>query len=395
VNSPASPDAAPLRAARALLPAVLVGLYLEAMFYVVPRFWLGYSYIQFLFDYAHGPARRSLEGEILRHLAPAPYSIALFQAWANLQLLAAMSLFVVIVWRLARRSSPGALVLVAVLASSPLTFKNLCFDQGRQDVLGVIALEAAVLLSREGAPRGLAWLIAALALPLALVNENLLLLYLPACLLIVALHAAGILAPAVPRWLAAVPLAACAAACLLCLLLPHPGIPREAYHTYLQSKSVQPLAPGEPERWLYSGPGDNFAFARQEWQKFRPRQWAGVGSYLLFGGVLAGAVAATSASLPAGRLRAGYLLALAGLTPGYAVLFLGASDVARWFANLNLCVLLFSLGMVTTAGFPTRLRHWGPLIPFAAFQLALIGGFGVVFPVFDLAGDLHRLWALL
>jgi len=369
-------------------------MYLEAMFYVVPRFWLGYSYIQFLFDYAHGLVRRSLEGEILRHLAPAPYSITLFQTWANLQLLAAMILFVVIVWRLARRSSPGAWVLVAVLVSSPLTFKNLCFDQGRQDVLGVIALEAAVLLSLEGVPRALAWLLAAIAVPLALVNENLLLLYLPACLLIVGLHAAGVLAPAVPRGLAAVPIAACGFACLLCLLLPHPTIPREAYHSYLQSKSVQPLAPGEPERWLYSGPGDNFAFARQEWQKFRSRQWDGRGSYLLFGGVLAGAVAATATGLPAGRPRAGYLLSLAALAPGYAVLFLGASDVARWFANLNFCVLLYSLWMIAAAGVPGRILFWAALVPFAAFQLALIGGFGVVFPVFDLAGDLHRLWAL-
>jgi hypothetical protein len=76
-------------------------------------------------------------------------------------------------------------------------------------------------------------------------------------------------------------------------------------------------------------------------------------------------------------------------------LFLGASDVARWFANLNFCALLCSLGMLGAAGAPGRLRLWAPLIPFAAFQLALIGGFGVVFPVFDLAGDLHRLWALL
>jgi len=91
---------------RALAQVAVIGVYLETLFYVVPRDWVGYKFIHLLFDYKHGPARRSLEGEILRHLVAPPYSVGFFHWFANLQLLAAILLFMLVTWMIAAARDP-------------------------------------------------------------------------------------------------------------------------------------------------------------------------------------------------------------------------------------------------------------------------------------------------
>jgi hypothetical protein len=203
----------------------------------------------------------------------------------------ALVLFAVIVMVVAFRSlSTSTVVLALLIISSPTTFKNLIFDIGRQDAIGVIAVEAAILFGFLESRTLLPIFLSVITLPLALINENLLLLYLPACL---AIHGCR----AVAGWrerragnaslsIDLAPLVVFAISCLICMRMPSPTIPRDAYHNYLQSKSLQRLAPGEPERWLYSSAADNFAFARGEWSKFRHLQGEGLQEYLIFGVVL-------------------------------------------------------------------------------------------------------------
>jgi hypothetical protein len=374
---------------RALAQVAVIGVYLETLFYVVPRDWVGYKFIHLLFDYKHGPARRSLEGEILRHLVAPPYSVGFFHWFANLQLLAAILLFMLVTWMIAARSgSASRFVLALLIVSSPTTFKNLLFDQGRQDILGVIALESSMLLGFLDSAGPLSIFLSVVTVPLALINENLLLLYLPACL---AIHGCRLIGCApgrtLPRWLKFAPFMVFAGACLVCVMMPAPRISQDAYHAYLQTKSVQRLAPGEPERWLYSNASDNFAFARESWPRFRDRQWARLPTYLLFGAVLVGCCTLVGRSVRAKGVRGPVLYAagLACLLPGYAVLFLGAGDVARWFANLNLAFLLYSHWYLSWAEADPPVRFWLPAVPIAAFQMAMISGFGVVYPVFDFA----------
>jgi hypothetical protein len=370
-----------------LVQVAVIGAYLDFLFYKVPRDWVGYKFILLLLDYKHGPARRSLEGELLRHIINPPYSVSLFHGFIDLQIIAAILLFTVIVWKVATRSASAAhLVLALIIVSSPTTIKNLLFDQGRQDIVGFIALEIAVLLGFLNSGVPLSIFLAVAALPLALINENLLLLYLPACL---AVHCCRVIGPGpgkpLPVGLRAAPVAMYALACLVCFTLPRPTISKEAYHAYLQTKSVQALAPGEPERLLYFSARDNFAFARGEWPKFRGRQFARTPEYAFFGAVLAGSCAAVALSLRgAGRgSRLLYFVGVASILPGFAVLFLGASDVARWFANMNLAVLTFSLWYMSWSESNPPMRLWFPLGAVAAVQAAMIAGFGVIYPVFD------------
>jgi hypothetical protein len=380
--------------------ALFIG-YLDAVFWVIPRDYLRYKFNQLLFDYAHGLARRSLEGEILRHLVAPPYSLGFFREFAGVQTLVALLLFAVVAGVVAARSSSvSRLLLALVILSSPTTFKNMVFDLGRQDAIGVIVLEVAVLLGLARSQRMLPAFVSVVTLPLALMNENLLLLYVPACL---AIHGSRLAAGwrgrakgVAPALLGLAPFAVFAASCLVCVFLPSPTIPRDAYRAYLQTKSIGKLDPGQPERWLYSGAAENFEFARGEWAKFAHLQREGLPQYLVFGAVLALACVLVARSLKDGEVRGRrlYLAGLFAILPGYAVLFLGASDIARWFANLNLAMLVFSFWYLSWSEAEPPAPAWRPLIPVAAVQLFLFGGFGVVFPAFDLAGDFARFLSL-
>jgi len=382
------------RGAWALVQAALVGAYLEAVFFLCPRNWPGYGYIQFLFDYAHGPARRSLEGEIARHLVAPPYTIGQFQVLTNALLLAALLLFVVVAWRSGTpRFSLARTVLVVWLAASPLTFKNLLLDQGRLDVLGVFVLELTLLLGWAGSPWLLAGLLTLVTVPLALCNENLLLLHLPAALAILGAVTIGP-RPGTRRRIAPFAAAAAtyAAACLLCVLMPKPNIPQAQYRTYLEGKSLTRLPPWDAERWPYSSARDNFAFARAERTRLAPLQRAHLPSYLLYFALLCGAGLTTARSLPAGWSGRGrYLAGLACTLPGYAVLMWGASDLSRWCANLTLCTLALSLFFRVEDEAEPAAGPWWLLVPPALFQLLFLGGFGVNEPSVSLGAGFHWL----
>ncbi len=380
--------------------AFLVG-YLDLAFYVVPRDFFEYKFAQFLFNYAHGLARRSLEGEVFRHLFSPPYPIELFGRLAGFQTIAVFVLFAAIVWRVDRRSRASSRFILALLvASSPTTFKNLIFDTGRQDGIGVLAIEVSILLGLAPSGYPLALFLCAALLPMALVNENLLLLYAPACL---AIHGCRLWAerkerPArgLPAVLKVAPFVILAASYVVCLRLPYPKIPRAEYHRYLQGLTPQNLDQCEPERWLYSNASDNFAFARGEWARLSPLQFASAGQYAAFllVLVLVCALVALSTDRDSPRNRRLFAAGLALIAPGYLVLFAGASDLARWFSNMNVAVMLFGLWYLSWSGGEKWPRLWWVLVPIAAFQLTMIGGFGIVYPNFTLAGDWARLAAL-
>lgn len=367
MTPPAHPDPADQRRQTQLLLlkiAFLVG-YLDLAFYVVPRDFFEYKFAQFLFDYAHGLARRSLEGEVFRHLFSPPYPIALFGWLSGLQTILVFVLFATIVWRVDRRSrSASRFILALLVVSSPTTFKNLIFDTGRQDGIGVLALEISILLGLGSSGYPLALFLCAALLPMALVNENLLLLYAPACL---AVHGCRLWAerrerPAggLPTFLKAAPFVLLAASYLVCLRLPYPRIPRAEYHRYLQARTPQNLDQCEPERWLYSNAADNFAFARGEWARLSPLQFASAGQYAAFFLVLLLACALVAQASDRDSPRNGRLFAagLALILPGYVVLFAGASDLARWFSNMNLAVMLFGLWYLSWSGGERRPRLW-------------------------------------
>ena len=375
--------------------------YLDLVFYVMPRDFLEYKFAQFLFDYAHGLSRRSLEGEIFRHLVRPPYTSDLFAHVAGLQTVAVIILFGLIVWQVEKRSRfHSRFIMALLLISSPTTFKNLIFDFGRQDCIGVMALEVSILLGLIGSAYPLSLFLCAVMLPVALINENLLLLYMPACL---AVHGCRLWAErrnprvgGLPLLLKVGPFLMLAASYLICLGLPYPAISLSGYHEYLKSKSVQSLGHSEPERWLYSNASDNFAFARGEWAKFSPLQFASAGQYVAFllVLVLVCCLVAFSAGRDSPRSRRLFWAALACLLPGYIVLFVGASDLARWFSNLNLAIMLFGYWYLSWSESEPSPRVWMLMVPIAGVQLLLMGGFGIVYPNFTFAGDLARMAAL-
>lgn len=378
---------------------------------------LYYKFSEFVFDYRYGVIRRGLAGEVFRHLLPPPYSLAQFQCVANLLLLAAILLFLLIgLVALRRHPHPGVACLLLVIAASPLTFKNQIFDQGRQDIFGLIFLEVVMLALLAERPRTALAVATAGILPLSLIHEGQLLIFVPAVLVALALarpyHAFGAKvvvpcsrwreqeAPGVPArgstrlmptceksglgpasglsWRAyALPLAVFAGSLLINWALPPPRAPYTVFHHYLKSKLQDPF-PFDADWFLYQRLAGARAYAVSELHRQARFQFASAWDYLAALAVLA----AVAFGLPTrngrgGRPRRRFLLAATWLVPGYAVLFWLASDWARWVADFSFCFLLLAFLLVVR----DRVRPaLAPLLVIAALQLAGTGPFGVEVP---------------
>lgn len=347
---------------------------LVAYFRFLVRSDLYYKFIDFLFDYRYGIIRRGLAGEIFRHLLPPPYSLTQFQGMADLLLIAAILLFLLIgVAALRRHPHPGVACLLLAIAASPLTFKNQIFDQGRQDILGLIFLEGIILATLAGRRRTALVVATACILPLSLVYEGELLLFVPAALVAVVIwNRAGL------SWRAyALPLAVFAGSLLVNWALPPPRVPYGVYHAYIQSKSLASY-PFTQDWFLYQRLAGGHAFAVSELHRLGRFQIAAVWDYLAALATLAG----VAFSLPTrdggtGRPRHRFLLTASWLVPGYAALFWLASDWARWVADFSFCFLLLALLYVVR----DRVRPaLAPLFIVAALQLPINGPFGIEVP---------------
>lgn len=350
------------------------GALLVAYFFHLIRGDLYYKFIEFLFDYHYGIIRRGLVGEIFRHLLPPPYSLTQFQGVANLLLLAAILLFLLIgLIALRHHPHPAVACLLLAIAASPLTFKNQIFDQGRQDIFGLIFLEGIILATLAGRRRTALAVATAGILPLSLIHEGQLLLFVPAGLVILAMRdRAG-------AWWrgCALPLAVFAGSLVVNWTLPPPRVPFAVYHAYLHSKSVDPFS-FAPDWFLYQRLTGARSFAVSELRHLGRYQVAAVWDYL----AALATLAVVAFSLPArdggtGRPRRRFLLAASWLVPGYVVLFWLASDWARWVADFSFCFLLLALLLVVR----DRVRPaLAPLLVIAALQLAGTGPFGVEVP---------------
>lgn len=392
IHAPKRPSAGSIR--RVLLgAAIAVGLmvYLFIVFLFVHRDGYGYTYLHFLFDYHFGVTRRALEGEIARHLFPPPYWVGNFRDFSHWVLGLAMMLFVAIALAMWRRGrTTGWLLLVLVIATSPLTFKQMAADEGRQDIFGVVVLESTLLLALLRSPAPAAYFLSVVLVPLTLVNENHLLLYLPSCLVIVMAKVAMTSETRRWRWLM-LPWAAFITGFIINLLLPPPRVPYRQYEAYLASKSIYRLPGGTPDRWLYTHVRENLDFAVTEWHRLEPEHLRHAADYLVFFGITVIIAALIWAGIKRtdARFARGFLCAMGFITAFYVVLCRTASDEARWLANFGTCVLF--VGLFWCDACKARPIKAYVLALIVAFQLMLHEGFGITVPDMNLERRFTRI----
>jgi tetratricopeptide (TPR) repeat protein len=260
-----------------------------------------------------------------------------------------------------------------VIAASPLTFKNQIFDQGRPDIFGLIFLEGIVLAVLAERPRTALAIATIGILPVSLIHEGQLLLFVPAALALLAAQGRA----ACPWKALALPIAVFAASLAINWALPSPDVPYSVYHAYLRSKSLEPFA-FTHDRFLYDRLAGGHAFVVSELRRLGRFQFAARWDYLAAGATLA-AVAFSllfaRGSRPPPRRR--FLLSLSLLAPGYLILFWLASDWARWVADFGFCFLLLALVFAVRH----RLRPaLAGLLAVAALQVAGSGPFGIEVP---------------
>jgi hypothetical protein len=370
--------------------ALLAG-YLYWTYCSIQRDFYGYSLITFLFDYRHGITRRALEGELFRRLVPPPYSVEFFVDLIRIQMGVVVALFFVLAAIATRRThgKPGGAALkliVLAAASSPLVLKNYLYDQGRQDSLGLLLAEVLLLCRFTGHPRLARWILGLALIPLCLIADNQLFLFVPFCLVITA-YGPRPGRPWSPTNGALV--AAAAAALLSSLVLPKPGLPEAELRAYLQSKTLFPFSEGyHSEHWLYPSLKEDVSFTFSALPGFatifRQRIWD-----------LAFEIAADALILlyAARHLRRpGPLFAVAaGLAACYLPLFLLGIDYSRWLANLTTCLYLLVIAALAVAETRERSTLTGAALlgGLIAFQTTTQHhGFGIVAP---LSGEVSTL----
>jgi tetratricopeptide (TPR) repeat protein len=371
-------------ATTALIGGLLVYYYLHLV-----RGDLNYKFIHFLFDYKYGLTRRSFEGEVFRHLLPPPYSVGQFLGVANVLLLITILVFLLIgVFALRRHFHIGVVLLLLVIASSPLSFKNQIYDQGRQDVFGLIFLELVILarlIERPGLALGI---VTIGTLPLSLVHEGQLLLFVPAALVIATWKRRE------PRsWpMFVLPLLAFGLSVLVNWALPAPRIPYERYHAYIQSKAIAP-PPFVQDRWLYTGVRENLEAASSElrlrlWPLHRT-QWLDYAAVLATLVALALALPRTDAENQSARRH--LILVVLMVAPFYVLLFRLTTDWARWLADFSFCFYFLMLCLVVEH----RLRLvWLPVLVVASLQLLCNEPFGVEVPELGLGRRMSLLMGI-
>lgn len=381
-NPPGSAATPKLKASLLIFWLLVLGVYLYWVLASIGRNSIGYTFMHFLFDYKNGISRRALEGEILRHLHPAPFGGLFFIRFVLVVTATAMGLFFAAATVGAFRSrSPSYLLLLFAAATSPLVFKNYIYDQGRQDVFGLMVAEVVIGLCLLGWRNGAAIFLAVVAVPLCLVADNQLFLFLPLCLVLVVFgRKPAELLRSVPLWLV---LGSYLLSLALSLALPPPKIPLPSYHQYLQSKSREKLGEGDPDRWLYYKTPQAVHFALSEFQRLEPQYVQHEADILFF---LAGdvvVVAFTLSQLRGDRARAAwYLAGLALIVLAYLPLFFVGSDYSRWMANLSTCNFL--LAIYISAAFATKAPDWRILLGvLVVIQVLANEPFGVVYPEFS------------
>ena len=381
---------------------LFLGWYLYWLLASVDRYPCEYTFKQFLFDYRYGIVRRALEGEVVRHVFPPPYSAHLFIHFNLVVMALALSLFFAMAAiAVVRRRSSALLIVIFAAATSPLVFKNYLYDQGRQDVFGLLLTEILVICGLMGWDVAATIIFGASVVPLCLVADNHLFLFIPTCLALVAFRWDGERIEL--RRYSWVPFFACAVALALSLTLPRPSIPLGEYTNYLQSKSVDTFSPGiQPEFWLYASVGKNLGYAKLEFRRLAPMYKEHALDF-----IFAAAVNLVVAFVAASTLRARramvvrYAALVSGIALCYIPLYLLAADVSRWTSNLTTCLYMVAISATSRFGSSAAVGAT-VLVGVVVFQVMVHHGFGIEEPIaYEVSSiakgilntmDVRRLW---
>ena len=139
-----------------------------------------WKYTHFLFSYQDEFLKRSLVGELMRHLVgPVTYDAVVVCSVIALATLSVLLFYVCVRPALKKPMPRGGFLFAAVALSSPATLQHFAFDLGRFDVFNLL-LAVASLLAIHGLSRMAAALVVCVLLAISLlIHEGVFFMYMP------------------------------------------------------------------------------------------------------------------------------------------------------------------------------------------------------------------------
>lgn len=315
--------------------AIAVLAFLYQIFVHVPLL----EYSQYLTTYHFGFVRRALLGSIIA-LFTDHVPIALVYILGIIVWLVTLGLFVA-AFRKVFGLTQKTFALFVFVVGSPFFFKNFMITLGYFDIYGC-AWALVALLINTGPLYPL--IIALGCVALILMHHLHFLLYIPTIAFVVALRYA-----LAPKFSAskmayglclAVVLAAVFVASALFGRMP---VPLDTYLAYVAARATHPINPDTAHLWYATLPQE---MALTRLVLFKNALRLPVYAALIALHIpVARYIRSLIAALPARGLRMVAILALAGITAGYIVIFVVVFDYSRWVSNWAVCMFVCMLAL--------------------------------------------------
>jgi hypothetical protein len=325
----------PWRWMLAIDAAIAVLAFLYQIFVHVPLL----EYSQYLTTYHFGFVRRALLGSIIA-LFTDHVPISLVYILGIIVWLVTLALFVA-AFRKVFGLTQKTVALFVFVVGSPFFFKNFMITLGYFDIYGC-AWALVALLINTGPLYPL--IIALGCVALILMHHLHFLLYIPTIAFVVALRYA--LAPKFSPGKVAYGLClavALAAVFVATALFGRMPVPLDTYLAYVAARATHPINPETAHLWYATLPQE---MALTRFVLFKnvlrlPVYAALIALHL----PVALFIRSLIAALPARGLRVFAILALAGITAGYVVIFVVVFDYSRWVSNWAVCMFVCMLAL--------------------------------------------------